>query len=101
MTNSRQALEQLLADIANETARARGDAAPAAERIRDYLEQCGFFTQEEKRGFSGAYGFLSGGPHPGVVDQEAARLGRNFALGSCHYALQKYGEWARHGHGRF
>ena len=47
MTNSRQALEQLLVDIANETARARRDAAPAAERIRDYLEQCGFFTQED------------------------------------------------------
>src|SRR5271165_6912344 len=33
---------------------------------------------------------LRGGPHPGIVDQEAARLGRNFALGSNHYALQKY-----------
>ena len=101
MTNSRQALEQLLSDIANETARERGEPAPTAERVRDYLEQCGFFTHEEKRGFSGAYGFLSGGPHPGVVDQEAARLGRNFALGSCHYALQKYALWMRQGHRRF
>jgi len=101
MTNSRQALEQLLSDIANETARARADVAPAAERVREYLEECGFFAREEKRGFSGAYGFLSGGPHPGIVDQEAARLGRNFALGSCHYALQKYAGWAREGHRAF
>jgi len=97
MTNSRQALEQLLMDIANATAQRRGEAAPAGP-IRDYLQRCGFLTEEEKRGFSGAYGFLSGGPHPGIVDQEAARLGRNFALGSCQYALQKYELWAANGH---
>ena len=37
MTNSRQALEQLLSDIATETARARGEPVPVAERVRDYL----------------------------------------------------------------
>jgi hypothetical protein len=101
MTNSRQALEQLLSDVANETARTRGEAEPAGERVREYLEQRGFFTAEERRGFSGVYGFLSGGAHPGMVDDEAARLGRNFALGSCHYALQKYVVWSRQGHMRF
>jgi hypothetical protein len=100
MTNSRQALEQLLGDIAGRTAAARGEPAPAGQ-IRDYLERCGFLTEEEKRGFSGTYGFLSGGPHPGIVDQEAARLGRNFALGSCQYALQKYERWAGSGHRNF
>jgi hypothetical protein len=92
MTNSRQALEQMLMDIANVTAQQRREAVPPG-RTRDYLQDCGFLTEEEKRGFSGAHGFLSGGPHPGIVDQEAARLGRNFALGSCQYALQKYERW--------
>jgi len=100
MTNSRQALEQLLEDIARNTAAARGEAAPVGP-IRDYLQGCGFLTEEEKRGFSGTYGFLSGGPHPGIVDQEAARLGRNFALGSCQYALQKYERWSANGHRAF
>lgn len=69
--------------------------------VRDYLQRCGFLTEEEKRGFSGTYGFLSGGPHPGIVDQEAARLGRNFALGSCQYALQKYERWVANGYRGF
>lgn len=95
MTNSRQALEQVLRDIAQQTAVARGDSIPTNERVRDYLEQSGFLTPEEKRGVSGAYGFLSGGAHPGIADEEAARLGRNFALGACHYAIQKYRRWAQ------
>ena len=97
MTNSRQALEQILRDIADTTANARQDVRPANEGIRDYLEEVGFLTREEKRGISGVYGFLSGAAHPGVVDEEAARLGRNFALGACHYALQKFAQWSRAG----
>jgi hypothetical protein len=97
MTNSRQALEQVLRDVAQQTATARGDRAPASEQVRDYLEQSGFLTREEKRGVSGAYGFLSGGAHPGIADEEAARLGRNFSLGACHYVIQKYRRWAQNG----
>lgn len=97
ITNSRQALEQILRDIADMTADARQDARPANEAVRDYLEEVGFLTREEKRGISGVYGFLSGAAHPGVVDEEAARLGRNFALGACHYALQKFAWWSRAG----
>jgi len=58
ITNSRQALEQILRDVADMTADARRDARPANEAIRDYLEVTGFFTREEKRGISGVYGFL-------------------------------------------
>jgi hypothetical protein len=101
MTNSRQALEQVLRDIAQQTAAARGQAPPPNEQIRDLLEDCGFLTQEEKRGVSGAYGFLSGGAHPGIADDEAARLGRNFALGACHYSIQKYRRWAENGFRNF
>jgi hypothetical protein len=101
MTNSRQALEQMLEDIAHTTARQRQDPIPVREQVRNYLETCGFFNQEEKRGFSGVYGFLSNGPHPGIVDREAARLGRNFALGACHYALQKYQRWTQNGYRGF
>lgn len=97
MTNSRQALEQVLRDIADLTASARGDGRPADENVRQYLFNSGFFTQEEWRGFNGVYGFLSAGAHPGITDQEAARLGRNFALGASHYALQKFQSWAQNG----
>ena len=100
MTNSRQALEQLLQDIATATVQGRNEPQPGGP-VRDYLQRCGFLTEEEKRGFSGTYGFLSGGPHPGIVDQEAARLGRNFALGSCQYALQKYERWVANGYRGF
>lgn len=101
LTNSRQALELLLQDIAQVTATQRGEAAPRREDVRNYLENCGFLTQEEKRGFSGAYGFLSQGPHPGIADEEMARLGRNFTLGACHYALQKFARWAQGGYRQF
>src|ERR1700693_5378409 len=95
ITNSRQALEQILRDIADQTADARGEARPVNERIRDYLEEAGFLIREEKRGIGGVYGFLSGAAHPGIIDEEAARLGRNFALGACHYVLQKFVRWSR------
>jgi hypothetical protein len=101
MTNSRQALEGLLQDIADVTANQRNEAAPQREQVRDYLEDCGFFTREEKRGFSGVHGFLSDAAHPGIVDQEAARFGRNFALGACHYALQKFQLWSQGRYRRF
>ncbi len=99
MTNARQALEQLLDDIAHESARQRNEHVIG--QVRDYLHNIGFLTEEEKRGFSGAYGFLSGGPHPGIIDQEAARLGRNFSLGTCQYALEKWERWAASGCRRF
>jgi hypothetical protein len=97
ITNSRQALEQILRDVADLTADARREVRPANEVVRDYLEESGFLTREEKRGISGVYGFLSGAAHPGIIDEEAARLGRNFALGACHYALQKFARWSRAG----
>lgn len=101
ITNARQALEQILRDVADLTADARHDTRPSNDAVRDYLEQSGFLTREEKRGISGLYGFLSGAAHPGIIDQEAARLGRNFALGACHYVLQKFVQWSAAGFQHF
>jgi predicted ATP-grasp superfamily ATP-dependent carboligase len=92
LANFRSALQQCLEGIARQIAGRRGEQVPVfAEdgEVRDYLQEKGFFTKEERRGFSGIYGLLSSGAH-GEGDRNLALLGYAACIMACHYAIAKF-----------
>ncbi|HZU42115.1 MAG TPA: hypothetical protein VE994_05545 [Terriglobales bacterium] len=87
----RLALQQCLRIIARRFAEQRNEELPSFKEdrdLRDYLENKGFLTREEKKGFDGIYGLLSSGAH-GKGDENSALLGYAACVMACHYAIKK------------
>lgn len=94
---ARNFVEQLLTDIANHTARQRGEAPDLSRpvKIRDYLQQAGFFDEiERKKLVDGVYGYFSEeGSHPGIGRQSTARVCLSVLWNFGFYVLEKLEVW--------
>lgn len=93
--HARNAVEQLLQDIAGALADEKGDQPPPpkpAWKVRAYLEDIGFLdTTEREKLIDGVYGYLSDeGSHPGISDQSSARVSRLLLKGIAFYLIEKY-----------
>jgi len=92
--NVRVALETLAKAIA----KVRRESHPANFNESEwgsviaYLRTSGFITDKQEKALVGVYGFISEGAHKplGFEDHEFARLGRNFALGSCYFLSKRF-----------
>lgn len=93
----RNLCEQLLADIAGNVAKGRGDSPDLSRPVgvRNYLQSVSFLDQTERTKLvDGVYGYLSdAGSHPGISDQTSARVGRLIILGLAFYLIEKYEAW--------
>lgn len=91
---ARQFVEQLLVDIARAIADARSHVPNLSRpvRVREYLQDQGFFDEDElKRLVVGVYGYLSEvGAHPGVTDVAMGRMARAIFLNFGVYLLEKF-----------
>src|SRR5712692_1704272 len=91
LTKFRLALQHCLEAIAGQLTEQNGKAPPSFNedwKVRQYLEEIGFFTREERKGFDGIYSLLSSGPH-GKGDKNRALLGYAACTMACHYAITK------------
>jgi hypothetical protein len=92
LTNLRLALQQSLEGIAGQLAEHQGGPRRSFKEDRDvrqYLEEIGLFSREEKKGFDGIYGLLSAGPH-GKGDKDSTLLAYAACIMACHYAISKF-----------
>ena len=94
LTNLRLALKFALDEAAGDvTARENITVVPSEEhQVREFLEKKGFFTKEERCGYSGIHGLLSKGPH-GTPDEETTLLAFAASLMAFRYLsvkLQRY-----------
>ncbi|HVZ85276.1 MAG TPA: hypothetical protein VG893_16485 [Terracidiphilus sp.] len=99
-------LEELLRGIWRVTRSHRPEfggfaSKPNMKDIFDFLQRSGFFSEDEKLAFLGAWGFLSAGAHPGIGDQDHAHLSMILALTFGHASLLKLRVWARNSFSHF
>jgi hypothetical protein len=66
---------------------------PGFRDLMNWLQDSGFFTNDEKDAYGSAFGFLSLGNHPGLPDPYMARLCMILALTLGHACLQKMARW--------
>lgn len=94
---ARNFVEQLLTDIANHAAKVKAESPDLSKpfKIRDYLEQVGFFdTAERKKLVDGVYGYFSDeGSHPGIGRQSTARVCLSTLWNFGFYVLEKLETW--------
>ena len=95
IVNSRQYLEQILADVAEAWSKRPG-SQPAPDttkpvKVREYLRAQQLWDQSEFEAFSRFYGLLSGtGAHPGMPEKDQARIFRRLSLAMSQFALLRY-----------
>jgi hypothetical protein len=99
VAHCRNFVEQLLLDIARSIATDRSETPdlPRPVRVRDYLEEVGFFDHAEReRLVNGVYGYFSEqGSHPGISTQSAARVSNSILASFALYVLEKHDAWRR------
>jgi hypothetical protein len=105
ISESRSFLQALIDGVSGETNALGGHASigypsGTANRLK-YLEDVGFFTSDEKTAFGSAWGFLSGGAHPGIPSHDSAHIGLILALEFGLFVLLKFGNWKANGYKRF
>ncbi|MGZ5565438.1 MAG: hypothetical protein ACXWKG_00365 [Limisphaerales bacterium] len=94
LNNARVALQTLATSIAK--ARPAIEPGTFDERkwgsVLAYLRATNFVTEDEEKGLSGIFGFVSPGSHVplGLTKLEMARLGRSFIMGSCWFLIKHY-----------
>jgi hypothetical protein len=95
----RNFVEQLLSDTARTIASSRSATPDLSRpvRVREYLEQVGFFDRGERtRLVDGVYGYFSEeGSHPGISTQSAARVSGSIMASFALYVLEKHDAWRR------
>lgn len=94
---SRNFVEQLLTDIARYGSTSRHEFPDLSRpvKIRDYLQQLGFFDEaERKKLVDGVYGYFSEeGAHPGIGKHSTARVCLSVLWNFGFYVLEKFGTW--------
>ncbi len=93
LNESRNLIQSLIDGISTET-HAKGNHSAklpggTSNRI-EYLKTVTFFTEDEKSSFASAWGSLSSGSHPGVPEQEQARIGLILSLEFGQLLLLKF-----------
>ncbi len=66
-----------------------------------YLQDVHFFTPDESAAFGSAWGFLSGGSHPGISTQDGARISLILSLEFGQLLLLKFENWKVNGYKSF
>jgi hypothetical protein len=66
--------------------------------VMNWLFAAGFFHKDEKDAYGAAWGFLSVGNHPGMLDAEVAKFSRILSLTFGHSCLQKLEWWKKKGY---
>jgi hypothetical protein len=104
LNESRSFIQALIDGISIESdrsgAHSKGLPGGTANRIV-YLREIGFFTEDEKAAFGSAWGTLSAGSHPGVPDNEQARIGLILALEFGQILLFKFLNWKANAYLKF
>ncbi len=97
--HARNFVEQLLEDVAKTIAECNKESPNLSKpvKIREYLQQCGFFdTGEKQKLVDGVYGYFSEeGSHPGISEQSAARVCMHILWAFSFYILEKFEEWKK------
>jgi hypothetical protein len=101
---SRSLIQALIDGVSTETdtygkhsTKLPGGTGPRIE----YLRNVGFLTPDEQTAFNSAWGMLSSGSHPGVPEQEQARIGLILALEFGQLLLMKFNNWKNNGYSSF
>ncbi len=63
-----------------------------------YLQDVHFLTPDENAAFGSAWGFLSGGSHPGIATQDGARISLILSLEFGQLLLLKFENWKANGY---
>lgn len=99
IAQARNFVEQLLEDIAKACAAAKAENPDLSKpvKVRDYLTQAGFFEKKEREKLvDGVYGHLSEeGSHPGISDDNVARISRSIIISFGYYILEKFETWKK------
>ena len=94
LNNARVALQTLTKSIAQaRLSNHAGHFNPAKwGEVIAYLRKSGFITEEQERGITGLFGFLSPGSHTPIPigEEEFARLGRNLSLSICYFLVKQF-----------
>ena len=94
LNNARVALQTLAKSIAQaRLSNHAGNFNPAKwGEVIAYLRKSGFITEEQERGISGLFGFLSPGSHTPIPigEEEFARLGRTLAVSICYFLVKQF-----------
>ncbi len=97
VAHCRNFVEQLLEDIGRCIAQARNETPDLSRpvRVRQYLQDVGFFDQAERQKLvDGVYGYFSEeGSHPGISTQSAARVANAILASFAFYILEKFEAW--------
>jgi len=101
---SRSFIQALIDGISIETdshgKHSRGLPGGTGPRI-EYLKAVGFLTSDEQAAFNSAWGTLSAGSHPGVPEQEQARIMFVLALEFGQFLLIKFTDWRANAYSKF
>lgn len=92
----RKFFEAVLRDIALSASQNRPDVKPDIGPMKNlitYLEQTGFFDNDERQVVGSVWGFLSMGAHPGIPEPHKARLAMHLALVFGQVLTMKYVTW--------
>jgi hypothetical protein len=93
---ARNFVQALLDGIGDEThghgGHSIGYPGGTANRLA-YLEQVGFFTNDERTAVAAAWGFLSAGNHPGIPSRDEARIALILTLEFGVMLLLKFLNW--------
>lgn len=94
LNDARIALQTLATDIAKVRLPNRPGSFDSSKwgSVITYLRSSSFLTEEEERGLTGVFGFVSPGCHRplGLSEAEFARLGRSFVTGMCWFLVRLY-----------
>jgi len=101
---SRSLIQALIDGISTETDangnHSKGLPGGTGPRI-EYLKNVTFLTPDEEAAFKSAWGTLSAGAHPGVPEQDQARIGLVLALEFGQLLLIKFANWKANAYRRF
>ena len=96
----RKFYEQILRDIANDTAKHRPDVKTSVGTMKDvldYLRTVGFFDAEERLAYGNTYGLLSSGTKPGILASDLAQTSMVQSVSNATLLLKKFRSWRTNG----
>ena len=94
LNNARVALQTLATSVAQARLPSHSGNFDATKwgQVVAYLRTSGFITQQQEKGLTGVFSFISPGSHipVGFSEEEFARLGYNLAVSFCYFLVKQY-----------